>query len=177
MPSYLQIHMRQTLWWVKENLYMTLAGTRTCLLQVHLHDMILYSNLYYNFWKNWLIYWWFDILDPDLCVFATSTRDHPIHLWDANSGQVLSSSGYRRLHVCLSSIRNLSAWYSLMLLVVLHAYSNNYGWNGNFSCAAHIVPMTPWMRLLLPFQLASILMETSKHLYDFLVHSRQLIHV
>lgn len=28
------------------------------------------------------------IADPDLCVFATSTRDHPIHLWDANSGQL-----------------------------------------------------------------------------------------
>ncbi|XP_051142579.1 uncharacterized protein LOC127259344 [Andrographis paniculata] len=26
--------------------------------------------------------------NPDLCVFATSTRDHPIHLWDANSGQL-----------------------------------------------------------------------------------------
>ncbi|KAL0298543.1 UNVERIFIED_CONTAM: Telomerase Cajal body protein 1 [Sesamum radiatum] len=26
--------------------------------------------------------------NPDLCVFATSTRDHPIHLWDANTGQL-----------------------------------------------------------------------------------------
>ncbi|KAL0322246.1 UNVERIFIED_CONTAM: Telomerase Cajal body protein 1 [Sesamum calycinum] len=26
--------------------------------------------------------------NPDLCVFATSTRDHPIHLWDANNGQL-----------------------------------------------------------------------------------------
>ncbi|CAH9133702.1 unnamed protein product [Cuscuta epithymum] len=25
---------------------------------------------------------------PDTCVFATSTRDHPIHLWDAFSGQL-----------------------------------------------------------------------------------------
>lgn len=40
----LQIHMGQTLLWVKENLYMTIAGTHTCLLQVHLHDMIYYSN-------------------------------------------------------------------------------------------------------------------------------------
>lgn len=26
--------------------------------------------------------------NPDLCVYATTTRDHPIHLWDANSGQL-----------------------------------------------------------------------------------------
>ncbi|KAL7130140.1 hypothetical protein ABFS83_13G113700 [Erythranthe nasuta] len=28
------------------------------------------------------------IADPDLCVLATSTKDHPIHLWDSNSGQL-----------------------------------------------------------------------------------------
>lgn len=27
--------------------------------------------------------------DPVSCVFATTTRDHPIHLWDATSGLVL----------------------------------------------------------------------------------------
>lgn len=27
--------------------------------------------------------------DPLTCVFATSTRDHPIHLWDSSSGEVL----------------------------------------------------------------------------------------
>ncbi|XP_057764645.1 uncharacterized protein LOC130985597 [Salvia miltiorrhiza] len=36
-------------------------------------------------------YCWYPYMsasNPDLCVFATSTRDHPIHLWDANSGQL-----------------------------------------------------------------------------------------
>lgn len=27
--------------------------------------------------------------DPLTCVFATTTRDHPIHLWDSSSGEVL----------------------------------------------------------------------------------------
>ncbi|KAG5561492.1 hypothetical protein RHGRI_004515 [Rhododendron griersonianum] len=27
--------------------------------------------------------------DPVTCVFASTTRDHPIHLWDATSGEVL----------------------------------------------------------------------------------------
>lgn len=27
-------------------------------------------------------------VDPVTCVFATTTRDHPIHLWDATSGLV-----------------------------------------------------------------------------------------
>ncbi|WOK99193.1 hypothetical protein Cni_G07905 [Canna indica] len=34
---------------------------------------------------------WFPFMsasDPTSCVFATTTRDHPIHLWDANSGQL-----------------------------------------------------------------------------------------
>ncbi|KAL2227841.1 UNVERIFIED_CONTAM: Telomerase Cajal body protein 1 [Sesamum indicum] len=36
-------------------------------------------------------YCWYPYMsssNPDLCVFATSTRDHPIHLWDANTGQL-----------------------------------------------------------------------------------------
>lgn len=33
--------------------------------------------------------------DPVTNVFATTTRDHPIHLWDATTGQVL-------LLLCLS---------------------------------------------------------------------------
>ncbi|CAA0835982.1 Transducin/WD40 repeat-like superfamily protein [Striga hermonthica] len=36
-------------------------------------------------------YCWYPYMSassPDSCVFATSTRDHPIHLWDANSGQL-----------------------------------------------------------------------------------------
>ncbi|EPS71564.1 hypothetical protein M569_03195, partial [Genlisea aurea] len=36
-------------------------------------------------------YCWYPYMscsNPDLCVFASSTRDHPIHLWDANSGQL-----------------------------------------------------------------------------------------
>ncbi|KAK9092456.1 hypothetical protein Syun_027367 [Stephania yunnanensis] len=28
-------------------------------------------------------------VDPNTCVFASTTRDHPIHLWDATSGQIL----------------------------------------------------------------------------------------
>lgn len=36
-------------------------------------------------------------------MFATSTRDHPIHLWDATSGQVPSSC-YDYLHVCVCSL-------------------------------------------------------------------------
>jgi len=30
-----------------------------------------------------------NVSDPVTNVFATTTRDHPIHLWDATSGQVL----------------------------------------------------------------------------------------
>ncbi|CAI9108843.1 OLC1v1008543C3 [Oldenlandia corymbosa var. corymbosa] len=36
-------------------------------------------------------YCWYpymSISSPDTCVFATTTRDHPIHLWDANTGQL-----------------------------------------------------------------------------------------
>ncbi|XP_073143940.1 uncharacterized protein [Henckelia pumila] len=36
-------------------------------------------------------YCWYPYMsasNPDLCVYATTTRDHPIHLWDANSGQL-----------------------------------------------------------------------------------------
>ncbi|CAL9079622.1 unnamed protein product [Musa textilis] len=36
-------------------------------------------------------YCWFPYMsasDPATCVFASTTRDHPIHLWDANSGQL-----------------------------------------------------------------------------------------
>ncbi|XP_010277943.1 PREDICTED: telomerase Cajal body protein 1 isoform X5 [Nelumbo nucifera] len=36
-------------------------------------------------------YCWYpymSISDPTTCVFASSTRDHPIHLWDATSGQL-----------------------------------------------------------------------------------------
>ncbi|KAK9156095.1 hypothetical protein Sjap_003575 [Stephania japonica] len=35
-------------------------------------------------------YCWYPYMsasDPNTCVFASTTRDHPIHLWDANSGQ------------------------------------------------------------------------------------------
>lgn len=30
------------------------------------------------------------ISDPVSCVFASTARDHPIHLWDVTSGKVLS---------------------------------------------------------------------------------------
>ncbi|EYU27899.1 hypothetical protein ABFS82_13G114000 [Erythranthe guttata] len=36
-------------------------------------------------------YCWYPYMsasNPDLCVLATSTKDHPIHLWDSNSGQL-----------------------------------------------------------------------------------------
>ncbi|CAM8890673.1 unnamed protein product [Rhodiola kirilowii] len=36
-------------------------------------------------------YCWYPYMsasDPATCVFATTTRDHPIHLWDASSGQL-----------------------------------------------------------------------------------------
>lgn len=36
-------------------------------------------------------YCWYPYMsssDPTTCVFASTTRDHPIHLWDANSGQL-----------------------------------------------------------------------------------------
>lgn len=38
-----------------------------------------------------LIWGLIDISDPVSCVFASTARDHPIHLWDATSGEVLSS--------------------------------------------------------------------------------------
>lgn len=52
--------------------------------------------------------------------------------------------------------------FSMLCCVCLRA-NIKYFWNGNFSYAAHIVPMTPWMRLLQPFRLALTLVETSKH--------------
>ncbi|KAL3519646.1 hypothetical protein ACH5RR_017795 [Cinchona calisaya] len=36
-------------------------------------------------------YCWYPYMSasgPDTCVFASSTRDHPIHLWDSSSGQL-----------------------------------------------------------------------------------------
>ncbi|KAK9133755.1 hypothetical protein Scep_013283 [Stephania cephalantha] len=36
-------------------------------------------------------YCWYPYMsasDPNTCVFASTTRDHPIHLWDATSGQL-----------------------------------------------------------------------------------------
>ncbi|WZZ25144.1 hypothetical protein YC2023_008545 [Brassica napus] len=34
-------------------------------------------------------YPYMSVSDPLTCVFATTTRDHPIHLWDSSSGEVL----------------------------------------------------------------------------------------
>ncbi|RVX08473.1 Telomerase Cajal body protein 1 [Vitis vinifera] len=57
----MKILMLQALLSVRESRYMTTVGTHTCLLQV---------------------------LYPVTCVFASTTRDHPIHLWDAASGEL-----------------------------------------------------------------------------------------
>ncbi|KAL6528975.1 hypothetical protein OROMI_028861 [Orobanche minor] len=49
------------------------------------------SNLVVSEGESVYDYCWYPYMsasNPDLCVFATSTRDHPIHLWDANSGQL-----------------------------------------------------------------------------------------
>lgn len=29
-----------------------------------------------------------NIQDPATCCFLTSSRDHPVHLWDSNTGEV-----------------------------------------------------------------------------------------
>jgi WD40 repeat protein len=33
-------------------------------------------------------YPYMSVSDPATCVFATTSRDHPIHLWDATTGEV-----------------------------------------------------------------------------------------
>jgi hypothetical protein len=39
-------------------------------------------------YNNWIE---LTTLDPATCVFVSSSRDHPTHLWDAFSGQVRCS--------------------------------------------------------------------------------------
>ncbi|OVA14428.1 WD40 repeat [Macleaya cordata] len=49
------------------------------------------ANLVVNEGESVYDYCWYPYMsasDPTTCVFATTTRDHPIHLWDATSGQL-----------------------------------------------------------------------------------------
>lgn len=67
---------------------MTSVGIPICLLQVLTWDYLVGLSLAPDVKRCKL-----DILlgfsDPVSCVFATTSRDHPIHLWDATSGTVL----------------------------------------------------------------------------------------
>ncbi|KAF6163304.1 hypothetical protein GIB67_025168 [Kingdonia uniflora] len=49
------------------------------------------ANLIVNEGESVYDYCWYPYMstsDPTTCVFATTTRDHPVHLWDATSGQL-----------------------------------------------------------------------------------------
>ncbi|KAI3996061.1 hypothetical protein MKX01_037571 [Papaver californicum] len=49
------------------------------------------ANLVLNEGESVYDYCWYPYMsasEPTTCVFATTTRDHPIHLWDATSGQL-----------------------------------------------------------------------------------------
>lgn len=70
---------------------------RTICTNVHL--CALYIGLLIMLEVIWICWWdllkWIltselvGISDPTSCVFASTTRDHPIHLWDATTGLVL----------------------------------------------------------------------------------------
>ncbi|XP_021902199.1 telomerase Cajal body protein 1 [Carica papaya] len=49
------------------------------------------ANLVVNEGESVYDFCWYPFMsssDPGTCVFASTTRDHPIHLWDANSGEL-----------------------------------------------------------------------------------------
>lgn len=52
-------------------------------------------------------------VDLDTCVFASTTRDHPIHLWDATSGQVLISTVFYVQKINYLLILSLGNPYSI----------------------------------------------------------------
>ena len=98
---HLQIRMFQISLCMRLSLFTTIVGIHTCLLQV-LHRLCflqirvldcsvpVFCDLL-NFFK--LLTHWINICyisDPTSCVFASTTRDHPIHLWDSISGQVMN---------------------------------------------------------------------------------------
>lgn len=65
------------------------AGTRVCPCLVGdelLSFICSYSFFLYDQLVNLMHFYCF--ADPATCVFASTSRDHPIHLWDATSGEV-----------------------------------------------------------------------------------------
>jgi len=66
------------------------VGILTCLPQVFLLSYNIFVSL--SLLDEERLTLWYSLMnvsDPVTNVFATTTRDHPIHLWDATSGQVL----------------------------------------------------------------------------------------
>lgn len=70
---------------------MIFVGILTCLPQVSYKYFYFIFSAFYTLITHNDVYWsmLLDASDPVTNVFATTTRDHPIHLWDATSGQVL----------------------------------------------------------------------------------------
>lgn len=66
----LQIHMWQTLLYVRENLSMIIAGTHTCLVQVHLRDMIFLVLILINILegRNSLEFWFVFQIQIYVCL-------------------------------------------------------------------------------------------------------------
>ncbi|KAM7264565.1 hypothetical protein ACFE04_002248 [Oxalis oulophora] len=67
-------------------------GSTECSL--HPHDDSYPANLVVKEGESVYDFCWYPYMsasDPVTCVFATSTRDHPIHLWDATSGELRCS--------------------------------------------------------------------------------------
>lgn len=64
---------------------MTIAGIPICLL--HVCQLPCFCGNADCDKKN-LTRVFFHDPGPETCVFASTARDHPIHLWDATTGQV-----------------------------------------------------------------------------------------
>lgn len=70
-------------------------------------------------------------LDPTTCVFVSTTRDHPIHLWDAISGEVANSHS-----ILKPSYEEL----------ILNALLLSMSCAGSVSFVEPIEHMMPWMK-------------------------------
>lgn len=71
--------------------YMSASGASAalCFLQIHVLDCSTH-DFFTKLFQYAILLPQFPITDPTSCVFASSTRDHPIHLWDSISGQVMN---------------------------------------------------------------------------------------
>jgi WD40 repeat protein len=75
---------------------MIIVGTHICFPQVWFEgiSMLMHDKSITLVIQEALVRWIIFVLlnsDPATCVFASTTRDHPIHLWDAFSGEVCNA--------------------------------------------------------------------------------------